>query len=111
MDFTEYQKRADDTAIYPAKHSIAGLMYCSLGLAGEVGELCNKVKKIYRDHGSIITDEIILDLEKEIGDCQWYLAQLCTELSSDLSNVALKNVLKLAYRKERNVLHGNGDNR
>lgn len=111
MDFTEYQVRASQTAIYPNQQSFAGLMYCSLGLAGEVGELCNKIKKIYRDYSCTIPAEAFNDLEKEIGDCQWYLAQICNELSSSLNRAATSNIQKLLSRKERNVLHGNGDNR
>jgi len=111
MDFIDYQIKANKTAVYPNQHSMAGLMYCSLGLAGEAGELCNKIKKIYRDYNCIIPDEAFNDLEKEIGDCLWYLAQLCSELSLSLNHAASSNIQKLLSRKERNTLHGSGDNR
>mgnify|MGYP003674060651 CR=1 FL=1 len=41
MDFNSYQRVAKTTAIYPATHKI---LYPALGLAGEAGEVANKVK-------------------------------------------------------------------
>lgn len=41
----------------------------------------------------------------------WYVAQLSTELGLDLGDVAQGNLDKLASRKERGVLHSEGDNR
>ena len=43
MDFNSYQRVAKTTAIYPATHKI---LYPALGLAGEAGEVANKVKKL-----------------------------------------------------------------
>ncbi len=51
------------------------------------------------------------ELEKEMGDVLWYLAQLATELDLPLENVAQGNLQKLKSRQERGLLHGNGDNR
>ena len=47
MDFKTYQTKANSTAIYDAKFSI---LYPTLGLAGEAGEVAEKVKKIIRDN-------------------------------------------------------------
>jgi hypothetical protein len=47
MDFTEYQAAATEIAFYPV-----------LGLNGESGEVAEKVKKLMRDHGGILTDDI-----------------------------------------------------
>jgi len=41
-----YQKEAVKTAIYPDRHKMT---YPALGLAGEAGEIANKVKKFIRD--------------------------------------------------------------
>ena len=45
-DFNAYQRSAATTAIYPAEHKV---LYPALGLAGEAGEVANKVKKLIRD--------------------------------------------------------------
>lgn len=51
------------------------------------------------------------EIKKELGDVLWYLAQIASELNLSLDGVAELNLQKLASRKKRNKLHGNGDNR
>ncbi len=109
MDFTTYQQHARKTAVYPNLGN--NLAYPVLGLCGETGEVAEKVKKIFRDKGGVLDVQAIAELEKEIGDVLWYLAALCTELGLDFTEVARKNVEKLASRQQRNVLQGSGDNR
>ena len=48
MIFSEYQAEAIKTAIYSDTHLV---VYPALGLAGEAGEIANKVKKILREPG------------------------------------------------------------
>ena len=45
MNLDDYQEQAKATAIYDKKHAI---IYPALGLAGEAGEVSNKVKKLLR---------------------------------------------------------------
>ena len=45
-DFNSYQRSSAKTAIYDDKYKIS---YPALGLAGEAGEVANKVKKLMRD--------------------------------------------------------------
>ena len=104
-----YQEEAWDTAIYPAKGD--NLYYPALGLAGEAGEVCNKIKKIMRDQDGNPTTEQKHEIAKELGDVLWYLATLATELDSHLGCIAGNNLKKLADRKERGTLKGSGDNR
>lgn len=106
MKLNEYQERANDTAIYPE-----GLNYPILGLAGEAGELCNKYKKILRDKGGETDINDMSELAKELGDVLWYVAQIATELDTDLETVARRNLMKLEDRQNRGVLGGSGDNR
>ncbi|AXC33424.1 hypothetical protein SEA_EBONY_65 [Mycobacterium phage Ebony] len=110
----EYQLRSADTAIYPGAgdaDSITGLSYTAMGLAGEAGEVANKVKKILRDQDGIITIENRVQLHKELGDVLWYLSQLATQIGSSLPAVAEDNIQKLSSRKDRGVLQGSGDER
>ena len=59
----------------------------------------------------VIDEEMKKKIANEIGDVLWYLAQLCTELKLSLGKVAEENLKKLFSRKQRNVLHGEGDER
>lgn len=117
LTFDDYQALAGETAIYPGRGTLLGLLYVSLGL-GETGEAQGKVKKILRDDGlSVNADMIAYKAEKveaikgELGDILWYVAMTADELGLSLGDIAQANVEKLASRKERNVLQGSGDNR
>lgn len=109
MNFSEYQKESRKTAVYPVVGQ--SYVYPLLGLLGETGEVAEKIKKIFRDEGQVLTDEKREMLKKELGDVLWYLAQLSTELGLDLDTVAEFNLEKLISRQMRGVIHGNGDNR
>lgn len=113
LTFDEYQRKAKTTAIYPeaGTGSPLALAYVTLGLAGEAGEVANKVKKILRDSGGVVTEEVANAISNEAQDVQWYLAQLATELKRSLALVAQANLDKLASRQERGVLQGSGDDR
>lgn len=114
----DYQCFARDTAVYPEQNSWGGLVYTVLGLNGEAGEVAEKVKKFFRDVDRDLPEEYIpaynefkKNMQKELGDVLWYLANTCEELGIELADVAAENLDKLYSRKERGVLHGSGDNR
>ena len=109
MNFKEYQEKSQQTAIYPNLGN--NFIYPSLGLAGETGEVMEKIKKLIRDQDGKINDEFKKEISKEMGDVLWYLAQLATEFSLSFDKIAEENIEKLFSRKDRGVLHGNGDNR
>lgn len=109
MTFDDYQKESQRTAIYPNKGN--NYIYPALGLAGEAGEVCEKIKKALRDDGGHITDVKRQELEKELGDVLWYVAQLATETGLSLDRIAFTNLIKLFSRLERGVIQGSGDNR
>ena len=67
LTLNEYQQLALETAIYPNP-----IIYPTLGLTGEAGEVSDKVKKVLRDNDSVFTDEKKLEIAKEIGDVLWY---------------------------------------
>lgn len=109
MTLSDYQQNSKKTAIYPNVGS--NFVYPTLGLAGEAGEVADKIKKILRDKAGQINDADRQEIGKELGDVLWYVAQMATELNLSLDEVAQNNLTKLLSRLERNVLGGNGDNR
>jgi NTP pyrophosphatase (non-canonical NTP hydrolase) len=111
MTFDAYQNGTEKTAIYPRSNELTAVVYTSLGLAGEAGEIANKVKKIIRDDNGKITDDRRDALVDEIGDCLWYLSELCSSLHVDLQSVAAGNLVKLQDRQRREKLTGSGDAR
>ncbi len=106
--FKEYQQRSNATAIYPDSVRI---MYPTLGLNGEAGEVAEKVKKMIRDNNNILDDDKKAEIAKEIGDVLWYISALCRDIGVSLEEVANINIAKLESRKQRGVLQGSGDNR
>lgn len=108
MQMSDYQILASETGIYPPG---CGLFYPVIGLAGEVGEVCEKIKKVYRDDGGILKEEKRQALKGELGDVLWYLSAVASDLNLDLSEIAEANIEKLQSRKAKGVLHGSGDNR
>jgi len=120
--FDEYQKKAHETADYPngciyskdndwVRTNGVNYLYPVFGLAEEAGEVSGKFAKAVRDNDGIIDDERTTEIVKELGDVLWFVSEICTCLGVSLSEVAEKNLSKLASRKQRNVIHGSGDNR
>ncbi len=104
LTFDHYQELAAQTAIYPEQHKTT---YPLLGLIGEVGEFCNKYKKVLRDGKEFPMDDMV----SELGDILWYVSAVATDEGISLGYIADKNLNKLFDRKERGVLGGSGDNR
>lgn len=102
--FNDYQAFVKTMKVYPEKHAI---VYPALGLVGEAGEISEKVKKWLRGDRELDREALL----KELGDPLWYIASLADDLGYTLQEVIDANVEKLTSRKERNVLHGSGDNR
>ena len=108
MDLNKYADAARKTAIYPLKYSI---IYPALGLAGEAGEVCEKIKKEIRDCNGLFLFSKRLAIAKELGDVLWYVANLAKDINWTLDNIAKLNLEKLQSRAERAKLNGSGDNR
>jgi NTP pyrophosphatase (non-canonical NTP hydrolase) len=107
-DLDMYQKVALTTAIYPREQAI---IYPTLGLTGEAGEVANKVKKIIRDGSNKNDNSMVSEIKSEIGDCLWYIAVLADDIGCKLSDIANTNLVKLANRKEKGTIGGSGDKR
>jgi NTP pyrophosphatase (non-canonical NTP hydrolase) len=108
MTFSEYQKESRRTAGYTLKPLY---IYPTLGLVGEAGEVAEKIKKLIRDKNQEVSDADREAIKKELGDVLWYMAQVATELKINLNDVAQNNLDKIFSRLERNLIHGDGDNR
>ncbi len=109
MNFKKYQKLAHKTAIYPKIGK--DFIYPALGLSGEIGELLNKIKKIFRDNNGKLTKEIEGAIKDELGDILWYLAEVSTSFGFSLEEIANLNIEKLQRRAKRNKIKGSGDKR
>lgn len=108
-DFNTYQGESRKTwGIIPMNHPI---VYPTIGLVNEAGEVAGKIKKIFRDQNGQIREEDRQSLKNELGDVLWYLTQICTELGLTLEEVAETNIAKLSSRQERGKIGGSGDNR
>ena len=88
MTLDEYLGRATDFTIYEGF-----TCYPTLGLAGEAGEVTEKVKKLIRDDGLEYMEENIAEeiepekaraLALELGDCLWYIANIANDIGYSL---------------------------
>lgn len=108
--------------------------YALHGLVEEVGEVVGKFAKYkrkniftpwpmmeFRDGVRLgifsqgrLRDEdrkFLAGVDKELGDVCWMLAELCTQYGLKLDRVMQRNIKKLADRKARGVIVGEGDAR
>lgn len=116
MEVRTYQAQAHTFADYWKSDKLKDekfnqLIYPVMGLAEEAGEVVGKFAKAYRDCNGEITKERREEIAKELGDVCWFAAEICTNLNLDLESVMEWNIAKLADRRNRNVIHGSGDNR
>lgn len=123
-----YQKKAMTTCMGTCDN----FAYMMLNLVGELGEFASKIaKQIRKENVEVIDNDLFVnnrnwmgpeldadfrpefkaELRKEAGDILWQLAGLCNVMGWSLDDVAQANLDKLASRKERGVIDGNGDNR
>ena len=98
MNADEYQQLAARTLIdkpgFVVSDGDVMDAWNALGLAGEAGEVADLVKKaVFHRHGF---DHDAL--KKELGDCLWYIAALCTRFGFSLSHVMEANIEKLKRR-------------
>lgn len=123
MELNEYQNKAMATCL-PTCDNVC---YMLMNLVGEVGELASKIAKDIRKGNVVIGRGIDNDLvplmpfdqwmdrqeeyKKEAGDIVWQIAGFCHTMGWDLEDVGLGNLDKLADRKRRDKIDGDGDNR
>lgn len=108
MSLNEYQQIALETAVYPKEYDI---VYPALGMAGEAGEVADKVKKVIRDNNADFSPLKCEEIAMEIGDVMWYCAVLADRIGYRLDTIARMNNRKLKSRQLRGKLGGSGDDR
>ena len=138
MELNEYQQKAMTTCTessrnVPYMHLNLGAEYQELSekLNYEEWATTSKfndfVEKNYSDAGLVakairkneipcpivpkFSEEELEGIKGELGDVLWQLSGLCSVLGFTLEDIAQGNLDKLASRKERGVIVGNGDNR
>jgi NTP pyrophosphatase (non-canonical NTP hydrolase) len=122
MTLNEYQEKAMSTCM----PSCDNISYMLLNLVGEVGEFASKLAKDIRkenirieNNELIFTTKITLtegferveEYKKEAGDMLWQLFGVFTAMGWKANDVAVGNLDKLADRKSRGKIDGDGDNR
>lgn len=116
MNFNDYQAKIanydlSDINQWNKNLSSPCFMEKVLGLAGEAGEVTDKIKKIIRDQNGQLTKEDHTAIAKELGDTLWYLTTIARYLDIPLDDIATTNINKLQSRLERHKISGSGDNR
>lgn len=112
LTLAAYSKESRSNALYRGQGSSFGMAYATLGLAGEAGEVAEKIKKVLRDTGGgDLSAEQRKAIALELGDSLWYLDAVAFECGLTLEEIARANLEKLADRRARKVIHGEGDNR
>ena len=107
LTFEHYASNIEDFVFYPncGERDAAALAYCSIALAGEVGEVSDQIKKALRDEGLGRQDRRLEPDRRraiglELGDAMFYLFRLCEEVGYSPADVARMNLNKLDTRME-----------
>lgn len=78
-----------------------------IGLMGEVGELASALEKwIY--YGKLLD---VANIKEELGDCLWYIAQLCNATGLSLQDIMTSNIAKLKVRYPEKYTDQNAETR
>ncbi len=100
MDLHEYQEFVEQLA---SPRSVSDeesrFLTAVAGLAGEVGEFADHVKKAIFHGGGLQRDH----LKDELGDILWYCAFAANALEVSLDSVIAANVAKLQHRYRSGV--------
>lgn len=117
MTADDYQRKAKS---FCTEESFS-YAYLGEGIVSELGEFKDKIGKmvrkkvlpihIEREDVLNLPEETRNELKKELGDLQWFVALTAEWFGWNLQDVMCSNIYKLADRKERNVIVGEGDNR
>ena len=116
LTLNEYQKAAMTTCM----PSCENFSYMTLNLMGELGEFTSKIGKLIRkgkahiENSKLVfhddvTEEEMKAIRAEGGDIAWQLFGLFSVFGWDANSICQENLDKLASRKDRGKIDGNGD--
>lgn len=89
----EYQALAMRTCSIPYNDKESMLRHAVFGLTSEAGEVAGILQKEYQGHP--MDKE---HMKKELGDCMWMIAEVCTALDISMDAVMQTNIDKLKAR-------------
>lgn len=92
MDLSRYQKLASRT-INPELDGLDTMRHGLFTLSSETGEVLGLFQKEYQGH-PLEREHLV----KELGDCLWAIAEICTSCDLDMSEIAETNIEKLEAR-------------
>jgi NTP pyrophosphatase (non-canonical NTP hydrolase) len=84
MKIAEYAEKSRSVALYHDKSPMANFTYPALGLAGEVGELIDKMTDM--PEGAFPHAETAVAIIKEAGDVLWYINNTALDMGLELTD-------------------------
>lgn len=78
------------------------IKYMTIGLCGEVGEVCNEIKKMERDDNGQLTLKRLHKIKLEMGDVLWYYIGICRKLGINFNEILDLNRQKLELYSDYN---------
>lgn len=72
------------------------IQYMALGLGGEVGEVQNEIKKLFRDDDNILNYNRKMKIMSELGDTMWYLTGLCRRIGCTVEDILKMSIEKVS---------------
>ncbi len=97
MNYKKYQEESGRTFAYrkePLNEADTDLLHCAIGVATESGELMDQFKR-HIFYGKPL-DKV--NLEEEVADIMWYIANLCRLSDMDFEKLLQNNIDKLRIR-------------
>lgn len=97
-DYQEFAESTRDFNVGNSPDRRMELIWATVGLSAEAGEVAGVVEKMLRkDRSQEEVETAVLD---EVGDVLWYCAAICNALGRNLDEVVEHNLDKITRRRE-----------